>query len=81
MYELSHEWQRHAPGTEEYIRIAKEMTTIYIENLFVIPTVGYAPNPFVFNNDLKNTPQEGDPMIWDYTILLPYHGTHWYFDR
>jgi peptide/nickel transport system substrate-binding protein len=74
------EWQQTVPGTEEYMRLGKEILTINVENLFAIGTVGMTPVPVVVKNYVKNAPKEG-MFGSDFRFFGHYQADQWYFDR
>jgi len=78
LFRLCDEWLTTVIGTEEYMRLGKEILTINVENLYCIGTVGQAPWPIIIKNNLKNTPEKG-AFGWSYRIWKPYQPDQWFF--
>jgi peptide/nickel transport system substrate-binding protein len=64
------------PGSEEYMRIGKEMATLYTQQLYTLG-VSVAPRVIIISNRLGNTPTEG-MFSGDYMFWVPYRGDQWY---
>jgi peptide/nickel transport system substrate-binding protein len=65
------------PGSDEYMKLGKEIATAYTKNLGVFG-VYLAPRVVILSNKLGNVPTKGvfsnDYMFWD-----PFRGDQWYF--
>lgn len=79
LYELTEEWGNTLSGSEEYLRIGKEILTINLENLFTIGTVGLIPQPIMLRNDLKNSVRPGEVFVSDYVRWIQYQPWQWFF--
>ncbi len=75
-FELIDQWQQLSFGTEEWIRVGKEIWTLRIENLTAIGTVGGPPGPVIVKNDLGNTLKTGKAT--NEKILL---ADQWFFKK
>lgn len=65
------------PGSDEYIKLGKEIITTTTNNLWMIGTV-VSPRVVIISNKLGNTPTEGT-FAYDYNFWNPYKGDSWYF--
>ena len=73
---LCDEFAATIPGSEEYMRVGKEMATLYTEQLYSLG-VSVAPRVIILSNRLGNTPTEG-MFSGDYMFWVPYRGDQWY---
>ncbi len=78
LFDLCDEWLTKLPGTDEYIKLGKEILTINTKQLFVISTIGLDPWPIIVNSRLKNTPKTGT-FGWDKRFWLPYMADQWFY--
>lgn len=60
------------------VELGKNILRVGAENLWVIGTVGLAPQPIVVSSALKNVPREAI-WGWDNRWTLAYHPVTWYF--
>ena len=74
------DWQLSLPGTEEYMKLGKEMAARNVRALWRIGTVGLPPKPVIVKNGLKNVPQEAS-YAWDYLFWQAYLGETWFFEK
>jgi len=81
LFKLCDEFQTTVTGTEEYMRLGKEILTIHAKNLFLIGTVGMVPAPVIVKNNLRNIPEKGVMGDSDYNYFLPYQGDQWFFKK
>jgi len=80
LFNLVDEWQTTFPGTEEYMKLEKEILNINVKNLFVIGAVGMVPKPVMIKNNLRNTPKEG-MYSHDFREWMPYQPEQWFFEK
>ncbi len=78
LYDLTVQWGATTTGSDEYLRIGKEVLTINLENLFVIGTVGLIPKPIIITNSLKNVIYEGEVFGADYLRWMQYAPWQWF---
>ncbi len=80
LYQVIEDWLQTVPGTDEHIRLGKEIVTINMENLFNIGTVGMPPQPILLKKNLKNTPTEG---LWDWSFRqwVMFQADQWYMSE
>lgn len=76
---LTRELQTKAAGTDDYLRIGKEILTINLENLYYIGTVGMVPSPVAVKNALGNAVRTGDTWTVSYFFLAPCLPEQWYW--
>lgn len=63
---------------DDYAALAKKIFQFYADELYIIGTVGYAPNPVFVANNLQNVPEQQifmDPTNW-WLLSRP---DQWYF--
>jgi peptide/nickel transport system substrate-binding protein len=79
-YEVAGQWQQQVPGSEEYLRLGKEMLTLFTEGLRSIGVIGMPPIPIVFKSGLANVPLQG---TWQGGPLMfrPYQPEQWYWEN
>jgi peptide/nickel transport system substrate-binding protein len=78
LFEVTDEWQQTVPGTEEYMKLGKEILRLDVENLFKIGTVGMPPRPAVAKNSLRNVTDYG--MYGSDTHFFgPFQPCQWYY--
>lgn len=65
------------PGSDEYMKLGKEVLTTTTNNLWMLGTV-VSPRVVIISNKLGNTPTEGT-FAYDYNFWNPYKGDSWYF--
>jgi len=72
-------WGLTVPGTPEYVSQAHEIFDAFMEQIFVIGTVGMIPQPAIMKTNLRNAP-EG--LIWaaDYDFNKIAQGETWFFE-
>ena len=77
-FDLVERWQATLPGTEEYLKLGKEILTIHTKNIWQISTVGLTPWPVIFKNSLRNIPDTG---YWagEYWTCMPSKPDQWFF--
>jgi len=68
------------PDQEIRDELAHNILASQAENLWVIGTVGQAPQPVIVNNDLRNVPEEGY-WLWDTLYTMRYSPEHFWLDR
>jgi peptide/nickel transport system substrate-binding protein len=80
LYAAIEEWKTTAPGSDDYMRLGKEILEINVKNLYQIGTAGICPWPVLVKNDLKNTPEVS---MWagEYQNWRTDQPDQWYFDR
>lgn len=80
LYETRDKWLLTEIGSKEYIDLGKKLINSYIENLYVIGTVGLLPYPVNISKKLRNIP--GDNGLWfpGWLQWQPYPMEQWYFD-
>jgi hypothetical protein len=66
------------PGSDEYIKLGKEMMQINLENLYLIGTVIDIPGPTIISNSLGNVPQF-TVQSSDYSRTVPFRVDQWFF--
>ncbi len=76
-FEMCDKWQQTLPGTEQYMKLAKEIFTNRIKHLVGIGTTSPGPKPVIFTNRLRNVPDVG-VWEWAYRQLQPYLMDQWY---
>lgn len=79
LYNKSLRFAELKPGSEEYLKLGKEITTTVTKNLWFIG-VSVAPRVIIISNKLGNTPTEGT-FANDYAFWKPYKGEAWYFKK
>ena len=79
------DWQRQFRlsefGSGEWFELAQKMFDFTGGNVFVIGTVGEAPNILLTNNDLRNVPIEFPVSNTDWKGNLMYWADQLWFDR
>ena len=79
------DWQRQFRlsefGSGEWFTLAEQMFDFIGDNVFVIGTVGEAPNILLTNNDLRNVPTEFPVSNTDWKGNLMYWADQLWFDR
>ena len=79
------DWQRQFRlsefGSEEWFELAQKMFDFTGDNVFVIGTVGEAPNILLTNNDLRNVPTEFPVSNTDWKGNLMYWADQLWLDR
>ena len=75
-WKRSFDWQRQLRlsefGSSEWFELAQKMFDFAGDNVFVIGTVGEAPNILLTNNDLRNVPTEFPASNTDWKGNLMY---------
>jgi len=80
LWNLCDKFQATLPGSEEYMKLGKEILTINVKNLFVIGTVGIPPWPVIIKDNLRNTPEMGQ-WAMEYGLWAPYQADQWFFEK
>ena len=78
-----HGWYREIlgePDADRRDQLAHKILTSQAENLWVIGTVGQAPQPVIVSNDLRNVPQTGF-WLWDTLYTQRYSPEQFWLDR
>ena len=79
------DWQRQFRlsefGSSEWFELAQKMFDFTGDNVFVIGTVGEAPNILLTNNDLRNVPTEFPVSNTDWKGSLMYWADQLWLDR
>ncbi len=65
------------PGSDEYMKLGKEIATIYTKSLTTFG-IFLGPRVIIFSNKLGNVPTQGT-FANDYGFWDPYRGDQWYF--
>jgi peptide/nickel transport system substrate-binding protein len=79
MYKLYEELMA-TPEDARRIAIGKEFGKLQAENLWVIGTVGFAPQPVVIRKNLRNVPETGI-YGWDFLFETVYHPEQYFFKK
>jgi len=71
------------PGSEEYLKLGKEISTIVVENLWALGDFGGGPSPVVINKNLRNTVfKKGDPWMYPYRRFWQvYCADQWFYKK
>jgi len=77
LFGLVDQWRSALPGSDEYLRLGKEIVQIHLDNLWLILTVGDVPAPTIVHNRLGNVP-EYPIQIWDYYRHYPFRPHQFY---
>ena len=77
LYALCDKFAVAKPGSDEYMKLGKEIATKYTQDLSRIG-IYLAPRVIIFSNKLGNVPTEGT-FANDYGFWDPYRGDQWYF--
>jgi len=79
-WKLASKWQQVPRGTEEYLKIGKEIATLSVKNLWCIGTIGMPLQPILIKNNLKNTPKKG---LWDWgwRQWVQFQPDQWFFEK
>ncbi len=76
-YEAMDQFNMAVPGSPEYLKLGKEILTLWGNNLWVIGTT-VAPRVILLSNKLGNTPRKG-AFAYDFLFWVPYKGDTWFF--
>ena len=76
-YELFHQT---VPGSEEYMRLGREVLELNVKGLYAIGTVGLEPMPVVIKNYVRNVPS-GGIIAWDFFFWTPYQASTFYIEQ
>ena len=68
------------PGSEEYMRLGRELLDLNVRGLYAIGTVGLEPMPVVIKNYVRNVPS-GGIIAWDYYFWTPYQASTFFIDN
>ena len=68
-------------GSGEWFALTQQMFDLTGDNVFVIGTVGEAPNILLTNNDLRNVPSEFPVSNTDWKGYLMYWADQLWFNR
>ena len=81
LFELIDEWQTTLPGSDEYVKLGKEILKRHAEGLYYIGTVGLVPRPVIVKNNVGNMP--GDGAVWTvtYNFFSPHMAEQWYLKQ
>jgi peptide/nickel transport system substrate-binding protein len=74
------EWRKTVPGTPEFNKTGGEYWKYFPEEIPMIGTVGFAPQPMLVNNKLRNVPEKDIWWTSDVNFYQPYWPTQWYFE-
>jgi peptide/nickel transport system substrate-binding protein len=76
--ELRDRWVQTLPGTDEYMKLGKEIASIPIKGLHRFGAIGIVPYPVVITNKVGNRPKV---TFWSpsYQQWVPYKIAQWYF--
>ena len=66
-------------GTEEYMRLGKEILTINVEGLYNIGTVGMVPVLVIAKNNLRNFLENVPMSAGDYGYSIAAQPDQWFF--
>lgn len=79
LYDLCQQFAVTKPGSDEYMKLGKEIATRYTKGVYRIG-IYLGPRVMIFSNKLGNTPTEGI-FANDYGFWDPYRGDQWYFKQ
>lgn len=79
MFEVANNWRVTNPGSEEYMRLAKEQLDFFSEHLYVIGTVGMPPVAVYIKNNLKN--YSVGMLTADSGTLVSKFPAQWYLEQ
>ena len=81
LFKTVEQWAASLPGSDQYIKLGKEILRTHAENLWALGDLVDGPQPAVFAKNLRNTPEEGGPFIWPgqrfWKLYMP---DQWYFE-
>jgi len=80
LFNLVDQWVTTVPGSDDYIKLGKQIMTINVNNLYLIGTVGQVPGPTIISNKLGNVPTF-TVQSSDYSRTLPFRVDQWYFKQ
>ena len=78
LQEIATVWPTVVPGSDQYMKLAREMVKIHKDNLIIIGTVGRIPKPHVISNRLGNVP-EYEITNFGYGYGYALRADQWYF--
>ena len=68
------------PGSDEYMRLGRELLDMNVRGLYAIGTVGLEPMPVVIKNHVRNVPS-GGIIAWDYYFWTPYQASTFFIAK
>lgn len=80
LWDVYNQFHQTVPGSEEYMRLGKEVLTLNVKGLYAIGTVGLEPMPVVYKNYVRNVPESG-VIAWDFYFFTPYQACTFYLDK
>ncbi|MFW6309281.1 MAG: ABC transporter substrate-binding protein, partial [bacterium] len=80
--ELYNIWEEmiEEPDADRRIELGKEIAQMQADNLWVIGTIGEAPQPLIINKNLGNVPEDG-LFVWDTLYTMRYDPEQFYFKQ
>ncbi|MAS38271.1 MAG: hypothetical protein CL610_30015 [Anaerolineaceae bacterium] len=75
------QWQGTEFGSDEYVQLGQQYFEYFANEVPMIGTVGFWPQPVVVSNRLHNVPTEN--LYWgsDSNFYPPYHPEQWYIQE
>jgi peptide/nickel transport system substrate-binding protein len=78
---LQDQWKQTLPDTPEFIKLGGEYFGWYANELPMIGTVGFVPQPMIISNRMKNVPEKDIYWGADTSFLPPYKPTTWFIEE
>jgi peptide/nickel transport system substrate-binding protein len=77
---LMDQWRQTLPGSPEFDKIGGEYWAFFAEEIPMLGTVGYIPQPMVVSKKLHNLPDKDLTWTSDVNFVNPYNPTTWFFE-
>jgi peptide/nickel transport system substrate-binding protein len=77
LFDLTDQWRSSPPGSDDYIRLGKEIVEIHRDHFWLVGTISDAPNITIVHNRLGNV-TEWTIQAWDYYRTYAFRTDQWY---
>lgn len=81
LFELNDSWRSEARGTENYLKIGREILKINAENLWLIGTVGLVKRVGTVSKQLRNGPKAGSTLSVEYQMWDAFYPEQWWLEN
>jgi len=77
LFDMVDEWTTTIPGTDEYLKLGKEIVQVHLDHFWLIGTITASPGVTIVHNRLHNVP-EYKIQGWDIYRTYPVRPDQWF---
>ena len=83
LWEMGEEFLALPYGSDEQVALGKEFYERHFQNMYMIGTIQYPPQPLLFKQNLRNTPPNDTTGLWSwsYRQWVQFLPEQWYFEE